>query len=105
MQNAIDSEAMLHARRSPLTIVLDGGKCKDGKSEDDPANDGVAGVMDPSMTLACKVGLGLQELQKRGRRILAVKKAKEAKENMWIGWMVAAESIEGLNRLIRSRAT
>ena len=40
------------------------------------------------MMLACKVGLGLQDLQKREQRILAEKQAKEAKENMWIGQMV-----------------
>ena len=56
------------------------------------------------MTLAHKVGLGLQDLQKQGRRILAKQNAEKAEENMWIGWMVVAESIEELDRLIRSRA-
>ena len=56
------------------------------------------------MTLARKVGLGLQDLQKQGRRILAEQNAEKAEENTWIGQMVAAESIGGLDRLIRSRA-
>ena len=56
------------------------------------------------MTLAHKVGLGLQDLQKQGRRILAKQNAEKAEENMWIGWMVVAESIEELDGLIRSRA-
>ena len=62
------------------------------------------GVMDPSVTLARKVGLGLQDLQRRGRRILAERNAKKAEENTWIGRMVAAESIEELDGLIKSRA-
>ena len=62
-------------------------------------------VTDPSVTLAHKVGPGLQDLQKRGRRILAEQNAKKAEENMWIGQMVVAESIRELDRLIRSRAT
>ena len=57
------------------------------------------------MTLACKVGPGLQDLQKRGRRILAEQNAEKAEENTWIGWMVAAESIGELDGLIRSHAT
>ena len=56
------------------------------------------------MTLARKVGLGLQDLQRRGRRILAERNAKKAEENTWIGRMVAAESIEELDGLIKSRA-
>ena len=56
------------------------------------------------MTLACKVGPGLQDLQKRGRRILAERNAEKAEENTWIGWMVAAESIRELDGLIKSRA-
>ena len=56
------------------------------------------------MTLAHKVGPGLQDLQKRGRRILAEKIAKKAKENMWIGQMVSAKSIGDLDGLIRSHA-
>jgi len=42
-------------------------------------------VMDPSVTLAQRVSLGLQDLQKQGQRILAARVAKEAEENMWIG--------------------
>ena len=61
-------------------------------------------VTDPSMTLARKVGLGLQDLQKRGRRILAEQNAEKAEENTWIGWMVVAESIGELDGLIRSHA-
>ena len=56
------------------------------------------------MTLAHKVSPGLQDLQKRGRRILAEKIAKKAKENMWIGRMVLAKSIGDLDGLIRSHA-
>ena len=62
-------------------------------------------VTDPSVMLARKVGPGLLDLQKQGRRILAEKNAKKAKENMWISWMIAAESITELDGLIRSRAT
>ena len=47
--------------------------------------------------LSRKVGLGLQDLQKQGRRILAEQNAEKAEENMWIGWMVAAESIGELD--------
>ena len=61
-------------------------------------------VTDPSMTIACKVGPGLQDLQKWGRRILAEKRAKEAKENMWIGRMVVAKRITELDGLIGSHA-
>ena len=61
-------------------------------------------VTDPSVTLACKVGPGLQDLQKRGQRILAEKNAEKAKENMWISWMVAAKSIGELDGLIKSCA-
>ena len=50
------------------------------------------------MTIAQLVGPGLQDLQKQGQRILAAKNAKEAKEKMWIGWMIAAESIEDLGQ-------
>ena len=55
------------------------------------------------MTLAHKVGLGLQDLQKRGRRILAERNAEKAKENTWIGRMVVAENINDLQELIKSR--
>ena len=61
-------------------------------------------VMDPSVTLVHKVGPGLQDLQKRGRRILVERNAKKAEEKMWIGRMVVAESIGELDGLIRSRA-
>ena len=59
----------------------------------------------PAVTLACKVGLGLQDLQTRARRILAERNAEKAEENMWIGRMVVAESIGELDGLIKSRAT
>ena len=58
----------------------------------------------PPVTLAHKVGPGLQDLQTRARRILAEKNADKAEENTWIGRMVAAESIGELNGLIKSRA-
>ena len=60
-------------------------------------------VTDPSVTLAHKVGLGLQDLQKRGRRILAERNAEKAEENMWIGRMVAAKNINDMKALIKSR--
>ena len=56
------------------------------------------------MTLARKVGPGLQDLQTRARRILAERNAEKAEENMWISRMVAAKSIGELDRLIESRA-
>ena len=59
--------------------------------------------MDPSVMLACKVGLGLQDLQKQGRRILAEQNAEKAKENMWIGRMVVAESLKEMRKLVQSR--
>ena len=62
-------------------------------------------VTDPPVMLAHKVGPGLQDLQKRGQRILAERNAEKAEENMWISRMVAAESIGELNGLIKSRAT
>ena len=65
----------------------------------------VTPVTDPSMTLARKVSLGLQDLQKRGQRILAEKNAKEAKENTWIGQMVAAESLGELEALVKSHGS
>ena len=61
-------------------------------------------VTDPSVTLARKVGPGLQDLQKRARRILAEEDMRKAEENTWIGWMVAAESLGELDGLIKSRA-
>ena len=57
------------------------------------------------MTLTRKVSLGLQDLQRRGRRILAERNAEKAEEKTWIGRMVAAESIGELDGLIRSHAT
>ena len=60
-------------------------------------------VTDLSMTLACKVDLGLQDLQKRGRRILAERNAEKAEENTWIGQMVVAENINDMKALIKSR--
>ena len=62
------------------------------------------GVTVPTVTLARKVGLELQDLQTRARRILAERNAEKAEENTWIGRMVAAESIGELDGLIRSRA-
>ena len=59
----------------------------------------------PSVTLARKVGPGLQDLQTRARRILAERNAEKAEENTWIGRMVVAESIGELDGLIKSRAT
>ena len=61
--------------------------------------------MDPSMTLAHKVGPGLRDLQKRGWRILAERNAKKAEENTWIGQMVAAESLEEMKMLVKSRGS
>ena len=58
----------------------------------------------PAVTLAHKVGPGLQDLQTQARRILAERNAEKAEENTWIGRMVAAESIGELDGLIRSRA-
>ena len=54
--------------------------------------------------LPARLAPGLQDLQKQGQRILAEKNTEKAKENMWIGRMVVAESIEELNGLIKSRA-
>ena len=68
------------------------------------SRDCIIHVTDLSVTLACKVSLGLQDLQKRGRRILAERNTKKDEENTWIGRMVVAESIEELNGLIRSCA-
>ena len=60
-------------------------------------------VMDPSVTLTRKVSPGLQDLQKQGQRILAEKNAEKAEENTWIGHMVAAENINKMKMLIKSR--
>ena len=57
----------------------------------------------PPVTLAHKVGPGLQDLQKRARRILVEKNAEKAEENTWIGRMVAAENINDMKALIKSR--
>ena len=59
--------------------------------------------MDPPVTLARKVGPGLQDLQTRARRILAERNAENAEENTWIGRMVAAENINDMKALIKSR--
>ena len=52
--------------------------------------------------LARKVGPGLQDLQKRGQRILAERNAEKAEENTWIGRMVVAENIDDMKMLIKS---
>ena len=57
----------------------------------------------PPVTLAHKVGPGLQDLQTRVRRILAERNAEKAEENTWIGRMVAAETINEMEALIKSR--
>ena len=53
--------------------------------------------------LVHKVGPGLQDLQKRARRIMVEKNAEKAEENTWIGRMVAAENINEMKALIKSR--
>ena len=58
--------------------------------------------MDPSVTLAHKVGPGLEDLQTRARRILAERNAEKAEENTWIGRMIAAENINDMKALIKS---
>ena len=58
----------------------------------------------PPMTLAQKVGLGLQDIQMWVRRILAERNAEKAEENTCFGRMVAAKSIRELDGLIKSRA-
>ena len=63
----------------------------------------VFSVTVPPMTLAQKVGLGLQDLQKQGQRILAERSAEKAEEKTWIGQMVAAENINDMKALIKSR--
>ena len=62
-------------------------------------------VTDPSVMLTHKVGPGLQDLQKRGQRILAEKNAEKAEENMWISQMVVAESLGELGALVKSRGS
>ena len=58
--------------------------------------------MVPTVTLARKVGPGLQDLQTRAQRILAERNAEKAEENTWIGRMVAAENINNMKELIKS---
>ena len=62
-----------------------------------------AAVTAPAVTLARKVGPGLQDLQTRARRILAERNAEKAEENTWIGQMIAAENINDMQALIKSR--
>ena len=62
-------------------------------------------VMVPPVTLAQKVGPGLQDLQTRARRILAERNAEKAEENTWIGRMIAAENINNMQALIKSRGS
>ena len=62
-----------------------------------------SGVTVSPVTLAQKVGPGLQDLQTRVRRILAERNAEKAEENTWIGRMVAAENINDMKALIKSR--
>ena len=57
----------------------------------------------PTVTLAHKVGPGLQDLQTRAQRILAERNAEKAEENTWIGRMVAAENINDMKALIKLR--
>ena len=59
-------------------------------------------VTDPPVTLARKVGPGLQDLQTRAQRILAERNAEKAEEKTWIGRMVAAENINEMETLIKS---
>ena len=56
----------------------------------------------PTVTLARKVGPGLQDLQTRARRILVERNAEKAEENTWIGRMIAAENINDMKALIKS---
>ena len=63
----------------------------------------ILGVMVPAVTLARKVGPGLQDLQTRARRILAERNAEKAEEKTWIGRMVAAKNINDMKALIKSR--
>ena len=59
--------------------------------------------MVPTVMPTRKVNPGLPDLQKRARRILAEKNAEKAEENTWIGRMIAAENINELEALIKSR--
>ena len=56
-----------------------------------------------TVTPTRKVDPGLQDLQTRARRILAERNAKKAEENTWIGRMAAAENINDMKALIKSR--
>ena len=62
----------------------------------------ITAVTDPTVTIACKVGPGLQDLQKRARKILAERNAEKAEEKTWIGRMIAAENINDMKALIKS---
>ena len=67
---------------------------------------GVASIVTvPTVTIARKVGPGLQDLQTRARRILAERNAEKAEENTWIGRMIAAESLKELEVLVKSRGS
>ena len=79
------------------------GALKFGHTEGHTVTKGSVCVTDPPVTLARKVGLGLQDLQTRARRILAERNAEKAEENTWIGRMVAAENINDMKVLIKSR--
>ena len=57
----------------------------------------------PTVTPIRKVGPGLKDLQTRARRILAEKNAEKAEEKTWIGRMIAAENINDMKALIKSR--
>ena len=63
------------------------------------------GVTVPTVTIAHKVGPGLEDLQTRVWRILAERNAEKAEENTWIGWMIAAENINELEALVKSRVS
>ena len=108
----LQSSMLLHLSNSntPVVYQSSSGKhtafepCQWSLVEISPSHLICICVTDPSVTLAHKVGPGLQDLQKRGQRILAERNTEKAEENMWIGRMVAAESIGELDGLIRSRA-
>ena len=59
----------------------------------------------PTVTHIREVDPGLQDLKTRARRILAEKNAEKAEENMWIGQMIAAESINKIQALIKSHGS
>ena len=64
---------------------------------------GIENVTVPTVTPARKVNPGLQDLQTQAQRILAERNAEKAKEKTWIGRMIAAENINELEALIKSR--